>query len=109
MRPVERFAVDVLLEQSLAHHQAEILSCATPGSIRRLVDDVPQIVQPTWIGGLAGGKPRFARLATLPGAGGEAKDLDLDAATLERARQDVGASRRHRDRPPAHGAGIVKQ
>src|SRR5690242_11148900 len=31
MGPVERFAVDVLLEQTFAHHQAEILARAPPG------------------------------------------------------------------------------
>ena len=38
-----------------------------------------------------------------------AEDLDLDAAALQGARQDVGAGRRHRDRAAAHRAGIVEQ
>ena len=58
---------------------------------------------------LAGREPVLARLPALPGARGEAEDLDLDAAALERARQDVGAGRRDRDRPAAHRAGIVEQ
>ena len=39
------------------------------------------------------GQPGLAALAALPGAGGEAEDLDLHAATLQRAREDVGADR----------------
>ena len=35
--------------------------------------------------------------------------LDLDRAALQRARQDVAAHGRHRDRPAAHAAGIVDQ
>ena len=34
---------------------------------------------------------------------------DLDAATLERARENIGTGRGNRDRPPAHRAGIVEQ
>ena len=109
MRPVERLAVDVLLEQALAHHQAEILARAPPRRIGGLVDDVAQVVEPAGIGRLAGREPGLARLPALPGARGEAEDLDLDAAALQRARQDVGAGRRHRDRPAAHRAGIVEQ
>src|SRR5450759_4640039 len=107
MRPVDRLAVDVLLEQALAHHQPEILARASPGRSGRLVDDVAQVVEPARIGRLAGGEPLLARLPALPGARGEAEDLDLDAAALERARQDVGAGGGDRDRAPAHGAGIV--
>ncbi len=109
MRPVQRLAVDVLLEQALAHHQAEILARAPPGRVGGLVDDVAQIVQPAGIGRLAGGEPRLARLPALPGARGEAENLDLDAAALQRAREDVGAGRRHRDRAAAHRTGIVEQ
>ena len=109
VRPVERLAVDVLLEQPLAHHQPEVLARAPPGRVGRLVDDVAQIVEPAGIGGLAGLQPGLARLAALPGARGEAEDLDLDAAALERARQDIGADRRDGDRPAAHRAGIVEQ
>src|SRR3712207_8702863 len=45
VRPVESLPVDVLLEQSLAHHQAQVLARAPPGCVRRLVDDVAQIVE----------------------------------------------------------------
>src|SRR5581483_1289333 len=109
VRPVQRLAVDILLEQPFAHHQAKILARTPPGRIRRLVDDVTQIVQPSRIRRLAGGKPGFARLPALPGAGGEAENLDLDAATLERAGENVGAGRGDRDRTSAHRAGIVEQ
>ena len=109
VRPVQRLAVDVLLQQTLAHHQAEVLARTAPGGIRRLVDDVAEIVEAAGIGRLAGGKPRLTRLSALPGARGEAEDLDLDATTLQRARQNVGAGRSHRDRAAAHRAGIVEQ
>ena len=54
-------------------------------------------------------QPGLARLSALPGAGGEAENLDLDAAALERAGEDVGAGRRDRDRAAAHRAGIVDE
>src|SRR5215216_3694742 len=109
VRPVQRLAVDILLQESLAHHQPEILARAPPRRIGGFVDDVPQIVQPAGIGRLAGGKPRLARLPALPGSRGEAENLDLDAAALQRARENIGAGRRHRNRAAAHRAGIVQQ
>ena len=42
-------------------------------------------------------------------ARGEAEDLDLDAAALQRARQDIGAAGGDHDRAAAHRAGIVEQ
>src|ERR1043165_7412186 len=109
MRPVERLAVDVLLEQSLAHHQAKVLARAPPWRIRRFVDDVAQIVESAGIGWLAAGKPRLARLPALPGARREAKNLDLHAAALQGARQNVRTGCRNRNRPSAHRTGIVQQ
>ena len=109
MRPVERLAVDVLLEQALAHHQREVAAHAPPRRIGGLVDDVAEVVEPARLRRLAGPQPFLARLAALPGARGEAEDLDLDAAALQRARQDVGAGRGDRDRAAAHGAGIVEE
>ncbi len=70
---------------------------------------MPEIVEPAGVGRLAGGDPFLARLAALPGPRREAEDLDLDAAALERARQDVGAHRRDGDRASPHRAGIVDQ
>ena len=61
------------------------------------------------LGGLPAAIQRSRDCAALPRARGEAEDLDLDAAALERARQDVGAHRRDGDRPAAHRAGIVDQ
>src|SRR5580700_11195568 len=84
MRPVQRLPVDVLLEQALAHHQAQILACPPPRRVGGFVDDVPEIVEPAGIGRLAGGKPGFPGLSALPGAGGETEDFHLDAAALER-------------------------
>ena len=109
VRPQDRLAVDVLLEQALAQHQAEVAPRAPPGAVGRLVDDVAQIVEPAGVGPLALAQPELAALAALPAAGGEAEQLDLDAAALERAREDVGAHRGDRDRPAAHRARVVDQ
>ena len=109
VRPQDRLAVDVLLEQALAQHQAERAARPAPGRVGRLVDDVAQVVEPAGAAGLAGAQPGLARLAALPGPGGEAQDLDLDPAALQRAGQDVGAHGRDRDRPAAHRARIVDQ
>src|SRR3954454_23509731 len=100
MRPVERLAVDVFLEQGFAHHQAEILARAAPRRIRRFVDDVPEIVEPSRRGGFASLQPRLARLPAFPSPRREAEYFDLYPATLERARQNVRACRGNRDRAP---------
>jgi len=63
----------------------------------------------SWEFDLEEGMLDTARLPALPRAGGEAENLDLDAAALQRARQNVGAGRGHRDRTTAHRAGIVDQ
>src|SRR5579859_1211278 len=62
VRPIERLAIDVFLQQTFAHHQAEILARAPPGRVGRFIDDVPQVVQTAGVGRLAGSKPRLARL-----------------------------------------------
>lgn len=82
---------------------------APPWRVRRLVDDVTQIVEAARIGGFARCQPRLARLPALPGARREAENLDLDTAALQRPRQNVGARRRYCDRASAHRAGIVEQ
>ncbi|GBD42093.1 hypothetical protein HRbin39_01480 [bacterium HR39] len=109
MRPEDGLAVDVLLEQPLAQHQPEGAPRPPPGGVRRLVDDVQQVVEAARIGRLAHGQPFFARTPALPRPGGEAEDLHLHPAALQRAGEDLGAHRRHRDGPPAHGAGVVDQ
>src|SRR5579883_3207379 len=109
VRPQQRLAVDVLLEDTLAQHEAQTPPRAAPGRVGRLVDDVAEIVEPAGIGRLPRANPLLARLPTLPGAGGETEDLHLDAAALERAGEDIGAHSGDRDRPSAHGAGIVDQ
>ena len=48
-------------------------------------------------------------MPALPGARGEAEDLDLDAAALQRAGENIGAGCSNGDRASAHGAGIVDQ
>ena len=102
MRPDERFAVDIFLQQPFAHHEAEIAPRAPPGAVGLLVDDVPEIVQAARLCGLSVGEPALARLSALPGAGGEAEDFDLHRATLQRAGENIGAHGRHRDRAAAH-------
>ena len=109
MRPVERLAVDIFLEQSFAHHQAEILASASPRRVGGLVDNMAKIVETPRVERLSGLEPMFAGLSALPGSGGEAEDLHLDAAAFQRSRQNVGASRRDRDGTPAHRSGIVDQ
>ena len=94
MRPGERLAVDILLEQAFAHHQPEIAPRPPPRRVGRFVDDVAEIVEPAGEGRLAGIEPLLAGMPALPGAGGEAEDLHLHAAALERAGENIGASRR---------------
>src|SRR5262249_21427651 len=102
VRPVERLAVDVLLEQAFTHHQPEILARPSPRGVGRLVDNVAEIVEAAGILRLAGGEPRLARLAALPGPRGKAQYLDLDAAALEGACEDIGAGCCNGDRTAAH-------
>ncbi len=109
MRPGQRLAVDILLQQPLAHHQGERTLGTPPRRIGRLVDDVAQVVEASGPLRLARREPLLARLPALPGARREAEDLHLDAAALQRARQEVGATGRDHDRPAAHRAGIVEQ
>src|SRR5215470_9127407 len=109
MRPNERLAVDVLLEDALAQHQSEAAPRATPRRIGGFVDDVAQVVEAAGVGWLAGGDPPLAGLPALPGARRKAENLDLDPAAFEGTRQDVGAHRCNRDRPAAHRAGIVDE
>src|SRR3984957_8539363 len=107
VRPVERLAVDVLLEQALAHHEAKVLARAPPRRVRRFVNEMAQIVETSGIGWFPCLKPGLARLSAFPGASREAENLDLDAAALECARENIRASRRNRDRTAAHGTRIV--
>src|SRR6202022_1080131 len=71
MRPDQRLAVDVFLQDALAQHQSEIASGAPPGGVGRFVDDVAQIVEPPRVLRFAGSDPALARLPALPGAGGK--------------------------------------
>src|ERR1700738_865874 len=109
MRPDQRLAVDVLLEDALAQHQPGAAPGAPPRGVGWFIDDVAQIVEPPRVGRLAGGYPALARLPALPRARRKAEDLNLDAAAFEGAREDVGTHRRDRDRPAAHRPRIVDQ
>src|SRR5262249_8064223 len=97
MRPDQRLAVDVLLEDALAQHQPEIAPRAPPPRVGGFVDDVPEIVEAARIGRVAGRDPTFAGLPALPRAGRKAEDLDLDAAALQGGGEDVAAHRRDGD------------
>jgi ParB/RepB/Spo0J family partition protein len=57
VRPQERLAVGVLLEDALAQHQPETAPGAPPGCVGGFVDDVAQIVEPPRVRRLAGGDP----------------------------------------------------
>ena len=107
--PHQRFAVDIFLQQPFAQHQAEVFARAAPGGVGGFVDDVAQIVQAAGVARLAFGDPAFAGLTAFPGAGGEAEHLGLHRAAFQGAGEDVAAHGGHRDRPAAHGAGIVDQ
>ena len=109
VRPEQRLAVDIFLQQPFAHHQAEIALGPAPGLIGLLVDDVAQIVEAAGRGRAIGVQPVLARLAALPGAGGEAENLGFHAAPFQRTRQNLGADGGDADGAPAHGAGIVDQ
>ena len=109
MGPQQGLAVDVFLEQTLAQHQAERAPCPAPGLVGRLVNDVAEVIQPPWVGGLPGFHPFLPRLAALPGARREAQDLHLHTTTLQGAGHDVGAHGRDGDGAPAHGARVVEQ
>ena len=80
-----------------------------PRCIGFLVNNVTEIVEAPWHGGLARRQPFLARLPALPGPCREPKDFDFNAAALERAGQNIGATRRDHDRAPAHGTGVVQE
>ena len=109
MCPEQRFAVDIFLQKPLTHHQAEILPRPAPWSIRRLVNDVAQVIQAPRASRLVRLDPVLPGQAAFPGLGCKAQNLHLDAATLQRAGQYVGAECRNHDRAAAHGTGIVQQ
>ena len=109
VRPFQRLTIDVFLEQTFFHHQAQIWPCATPRGIRRFIDDVAQIIQATGLLRAAFVQPLLAGLPTFPRAGGKAEDFHLNVTTLKRARQNIGTDRRNGYRAAPHRAGIVQQ
>ena len=109
MRPDERLAIDVLLQQFFAHHQPEVTPGAAPRIVPRLVDDVPQIVQPTGTSRFAIVDPFLPRLPAAPCARREAEDLHGHRASFQRAPEDIGAHCGDGDRTAAHGTGTVDQ
>jgi len=72
----------------LAQHQPEIPAGARHGA-SRLINDVAQIVEPAGIGGFPAAI-HFSRAWPPSTPRRKAEDLDLDAAALQGARQDVG-------------------
>src|SRR3546814_7582216 len=109
MRPEERLAIDVFLEQPFAHHQAEIASRPTPGFVSLLVDDMAQVIQPARMGRAACGHPVFPRLSPFPGTCRETEYFCLDATAFQGARQYFGTDGGAADGPGAHGTGIIYQ
>ena len=109
MRPIERLAVDVFLEQTLAHHEPEMFARPPPRRIRRFIDDVAKIVEAAGRCWLIRLQPGFPRLTALPCSRREAEDLDLDAATLQCAGQNIGAGGGDRNRTAAHRSRIVDE
>ena len=107
MRPGQRLAVDVLLQQPLAHHQREVAACTAPGRVGGFVDDVAKIVQTAWRWRFAIGQPLLARLPAFPGSCRETQNLNLHAAALQGAGEDLGTAGRDHDRTPTHRSGIV--
>src|SRR5690606_38177266 len=93
VRPHQRLAVDILLEQPLAHHQPQRLARAAIGLVGGFVDDVAKIVETAGVRGAARGEPILAALPALPRPRREAEDFGLHTAAFERAREDVGADR----------------
>src|SRR3546814_11799237 len=90
MRPEERLAIDVFLEQPFAHHQAEIASRPTPGFVSLLVDDMAQVIQPARMGRSACGQPAFPQLSPFPGACRETEYFSLDAPAFQSPRTYLG-------------------
>ncbi len=109
VRPFQRLAVDVFLQQALFHHQPKVGPCPPPGRVGALVDDVAQIIQASGLLFAPRVQPGLAALAALPSLCCKTQNLDLDAAPLKRTRQNVGADRRNRDRPPAHRTRVVQK
>ena len=109
VRPFQRLAVDVFLEQTFFHHQPQIRPGAPPWRICGFIDDVAQIVQTTGLHRASFVQPRLARLPPLPRAGGKAEDFNLDVATFQRTGQNIRTDRSDRDRTAPHRTGIIQQ
>src|SRR6185503_13343155 len=75
VRPQESLAVDILLEETFAHHEAEIAAGVAVRLVSALVDDVPEVVEPARVRRTPRSKPCFAALPAFPGAGREPEDF----------------------------------
>ena len=53
MRPNQSLAVNVFLQQALAHHQAKIFARAPPWRIGTFIDDMAQIIEAARMAGFA--------------------------------------------------------
>src|SRR5690606_4758548 len=65
MGPNQRLAVNIFLEQSLAHHQPERFARTAIGFVSRLVDDMPEVVEAARMRRTPGGEPVLAALSAL--------------------------------------------
>ena len=110
MRPEQRFAVDVLLEQRvIEHHARSACLQRRQGRVGGLVHDVEQIGEAARIGGRPSAIHCARALPPRQLTGREAENLRLHAAALQHAAQDLGARRCHGDRRAAHRSGVVDQ
>ena len=109
MRPQQGFAIDILFQKTFAQHQAKVLARAPPWRIRRLVDDMPKVIETPRVRRLAVGNPSLARLSTLPGACRKPENFHLHRAPFQGPRENVGTHCCDTDRPATHGTGIVDQ
>ena len=109
VRPEQRFAVDIFLEQPFTHHQPEVALGVAPRLVGLFVDDVAQVIEPPGHCGPPRRQPILTRLSAFPGARSEAQNLGFNAATFEGAGQDVGADRGNRNRSSTHRPAIVDQ
>src|SRR3546814_18762868 len=103
MRPEERLAIDVFLEQPFAHHQAEIASRPTPGFVSLLVDDMAQVIQPARMGRADFGQPVFPRLSPFPGTCRETESFCLDASAFQGERKYIASDGGDVDWQPSQG------
>ena len=97
MGPQQRLAVDVLFQDVPIKHQAKLSPGIPIRRIRRLVNDMAQIIKSARIIRLAIGFPKLGRTATVKVYGGKPEYLYINATTFQGARQNVRHCRSNHD------------